>query len=331
MDVDSPILRVEGLRIGVPRRRGDLLSIVDTADFQLLRRQALGIVGESGSGKTMLCRALMGTLRRHGAMVASGRILYRDRDLAGADEKVWRRIRGRRIGYVPQSSLAGLNPVLKVRTQLTEAIHAAREVAAGEADDQALQLLELVRILRPDQVLEMRSHELSGGMRQRVMIAAALAQQPEILIADEPTTALDVTIQREILSLINRLRERLKMALIFVSHDLAVIEEVCDRVMVMYAGASVENGPLGEVVSNPRHPYTRALLASRVDLAVPGEDLETIPGDPASVGSWPIGCRFWPRCPLAEHDCREGAQPPLAPAGRQRTACLHHDRMGCDP
>ena len=331
VDVDSPILRVEGLRIGVPRRRGDLLSIVDTADFQLLRRQALGIVGESGSGKTMLCRALMGTLRRHGAMVASGRILYRDRDLAGAGEKVWRRIRGRRIGYVPQSSLAGLNPVLKVRTQLTEAIHAAREVAAGEADDQALQLLELVRILRPDQVLEMRSHELSGGMRQRVMIAAALAQQPEILIADEPTTALDVTIQREILNLINRLRARLKMALIFVSHDLAVIEEVCDSVMVMYAGASVENGPLEALVRNPRHPYTRALLASRVDLAVPGKDLETIPGDPASVGAWPSGCRFRPRCSLADDDCREGAQPPLAPAGRQRTACLHHDRMGCDP
>ncbi len=331
MDVDSPILRVEGLRIGVPRRRGDLLSIVDTADFRLLRHQALGIVGESGSGKTMLCRALMGTLRRHGAMVASGRILYRDRDLAGADEKVWRRIRGRRIGYVPQSSLAGLNPVLTVRTQLTEAIHAAREVAAGEADNEALQLLELVRILRPGQVLEMRSHELSGGMRQRVMIAAALAQEPEILIADEPTTALDVTIQREILSLINRLRERLEMALIFVSHDLAVIEEVCDSVMVMYAGASVENGPLEAVISNPLHPYTRALLASRVDLAAPGEDLETIPGDPASVGAWPSGCRFRPRCSLADDDCRESAQPPLVPAGRQRTACLHPDRMEADP
>ncbi|MDE2926345.1 MAG: ABC transporter ATP-binding protein [Acidobacteriota bacterium] len=331
MNIESPILRVESLRIGVPRGRGDLLSIVDTADFHLRRHQALGIVGESGSGKTMLCRALMGTLRRHGAVVASGRILYRDQDLAGADEKVWRRIRGRRIGYVPQSSLAGLNPVLTVRTQLTEAIHAARDVSNTEADHQALQLLDLVRILRPGQVLEMRSHELSGGMRQRVMIAAALSQEPEILIADEPTTALDVTIQREILSLINRLRERLKMALIFVSHDLAVIEEVCDSVMVMYAGASVENGPLDAVVRHPRHPYTRALLASRVDLAVPGEDLETIPGDPASVGAWPDGCRFWPRCSLADADCREDAQPPLAPAGIQRTACLHHDRMEDGP
>ena len=331
MTVESPILRVENLRIGAPRRRGGLLSIVDTADFQLRQHQALGVVGESGSGKTMLCRALMGTLRRHGAVIASGRILYRDRDLAGAGEKVWRRIRGRRIGYVPQSSLAGLNPVLTVRTQLTEAIHAAREASAAEAEDQALQLLELVRILRPGQVLGMRSHELSGGMRQRVMIAAALVQEPEILIADEPTTALDVTIQREILSLINRLRERLKMALIFVSHDLAVIEEVCDSVMVMYAGSSVENGPLEAVVSHPRHPYTRALLASRVDLAVPGADLETIPGDPASVGSWPSGCRFRPRCSLADDDCREGAQPPLAPAGLQRTACLHHHRMECGP
>lgn len=331
MHAESPILRVDGLRIGVPRSRGDLLSIVDTADFQLRRHQALGIVGESGSGKTMLCRALMGTLRRHGAVVASGRILYRDRDLASADEKAWRRIRGRRIGYVPQSSLAGLNPVLTVRTQLTEAIHAAREASTAEAENQARQLLELVRIPRPDRVLEMRSHELSGGMRQRVMIAAALAQEPEILIADEPTTALDVTIQREILSLINRLRARLKMALIFVSHDLAVIEEVCDSVMVLYAGASVEIGPLETVVSNPRHPYTRALLASRVDLAVPDEDLETIPGDPASAGAWPDGCRFWPRCPLEDQDCREGSQPALAPAGPQRTACLHHDRMEGNP
>ena len=160
--------------------------------------------------------------------------------------------------------------MLTVRTQLTEAIHAAREASAAEAEGQALQLLELVRIPRPGQVLELRSHELSGGMRQRVMIAAALAQEPEILIADEPTTALDVTIQREILRLINRLRERLKMALIFVSHDLAVIEEVCDSVMVMYAGASVEIGPLEAVVSHPRHPYTRALLASRGGPGGPG-------------------------------------------------------------
>ncbi len=327
----SNILEVEGLCISVPRARGRMLRIVDTADFQLRRNQSLGIVGESGSGKTMLCRALIGTLRRHGAVVASGKILFDGQELAGAGEDVWSRIRGRRIGYVPQSSLAGLNPVLTVRTQLLESIRAARELAPGEAGEEALQLLKLVRIPRPEMVLESRSHQLSGGMRQRVMIATAIAQEPEILIADEPTTALDVTIQREILSLINSLRKRLNMSLIFVSHDLAVIEEVCDSVMVMYAGASVEVGPIAAVSDAPRHPYTRALLASRVDLATVGTELETVPGDPASVGAWPQGCRFWPRCPLADDVCRQDAQPPLASVGRQLTACLHADRLENDP
>ncbi len=324
------ILEVEGLRISVPRGRGRMLPIVDTADFQLRRNQSLGIVGESGSGKTMLCRALIGTLWRHGAVVAAGRILFQGQDLAGAGEDVWRRIRGRRIGYVPQSSLAGLNPVLTVRTQLLESIRAARKVTRAKAEEEALQLLELVRIPRPEMVLEARSHQLSGGMRQRVMIATAIAQEPEILIADEPTTALDVTIQREILSLINTLRERLNMTLIFVSHDLAVIEEVCDSVMVMYAGASVENGPIDAVHGAPLHPYTGALLASRVDLATVGKDLKTVPGDPASVGSWPRGCRFWPRCSLADDVCRQDVQPPLVRFGRQFTACLHADQLEKD-
>ncbi len=325
------ILEVEGLRISVPRARSRMLHIVDTADFQLRRNQSLGIVGESGSGKTMLCRALIGTLWRHGAVVSSGKILFDGQDLAAAGETVWRGIRGRHIGYVPQSSLAGLNPVLTVKTQLLEAIRAARTPAPGQAEEEALQLLKLVRIPRPERVLEARAHQLSGGMRQRVMIATAIAQEPKVLIADEPTTALDVTIQREILSLINSLRKRLNMTLLFVSHDLAVIEEVCDSVMVMYAGASVEVGPIDAVNKKPLHPYTRALLASRVDLTAAGKKLETVPGDPVSVGAWPRGCRFWPRCPLADEACQKEDQLPLLPAGRQLTACLHADRMENDP
>lgn len=325
------ILEVEGLRISVPQARSRMLHIVDTADFQLRRNQSLGIVGESGSGKTMLCRALIGTLRRHGAVVASGKILFKGQDLAPAGEDVWQGIRGRHIGYVPQSSLAGLNPILTVKTQLLEAIRAVRTLAPGQAEEEALQLLKMVRIPRPEMVLEVRAHQLSGGMRQRVMIATAIAQEPEVLIADEPTTALDVTIQREILNLINSLRKRLNMTLLFVSHDLAVIEEVCDSVMVMYAGASVEVGPIDEVDEKPLHPYTRALLASRVDLAAVGKALETVPGNPASVGAWPRGCRFWPRCPLADEDCQQEDQPPLLPVGRQLTACLHSDRMENDP
>jgi oligopeptide/dipeptide ABC transporter ATP-binding protein len=275
----------------------------------------------------MLCRSLVGTLGRRGARVTSGRILFGQRDLAGAPESVWRQVRGREIGYVPQSSLAGLNPVLTVGTQLVEAIKTMGPIGRREAEREALRLLDLVRIARAQQVLGQRSHQLSGGMRQRVMIAAALAQRPRLLIADEPTTALDVTVQHEILSLIARLRDELGMALLLVSHDLAVVEEVCESVVVMYAGASVEVGPVGAVARAPRHPYSRALGTSRVDTAVPGQDLESIAGDPPTVGAWPDGCRFWPRCPFADAACREGRQPDLRPIGDHLSACIHAERV----
>jgi oligopeptide/dipeptide ABC transporter ATP-binding protein len=164
-------------------------------------------------------------------------------------------------------------------------------------------------------------------MRQRVMIAAALAQRPRLLVADEPTTALDVSVQKDILSLIKRLRQELGMALLLVSHDLAVIEEVCDTLMVMYAGASFEAGPVRAVAGTPRHPYTRALRDSRVDTAERGQPLEAIPGEPPTIGRWPAGCRFCVRCPMADDACREGAQPPLRPVGRQWSACLYAERM----
>ena len=301
--------------------------MIDAANLSLDRRQAVGIVGESGSGKTMLCRALIGTLPRHGAEIVSGTVRFDGQELAAAPERVWRNIRGREIGYIPQSSLAGLNPVLTVETQLVESVAAGGSLSRRQAREEAIALLERVRIPRAQQVLKARSHQLSGGMRQRVMIAAAIAQRPKLLIADEPTTALDVTIQREILSLITQLRQELDMALILVSHDLSVIEEVCDSVMVMYAGASVEAGPVAALSTTPRHPYTRALRVSRVDRAVPGRDLEAIPGDAASVGSWPAGCRFWPRCSLADADCRRDPQPALMPIGQQLSACIHAEKL----
>jgi oligopeptide/dipeptide ABC transporter ATP-binding protein len=324
---EDPLLRVENLRIGLRANRTRTLSIVDCANLTLPARSAVGLVGESGSGKTMLCRSLIGTLGRRKAAVLSGHIWFGGHDLAQASEGTWRQVRGRQIGYVPQSSLAGLNPVLTVRTQLVEALTATRAMPGREAERRALELLDLVRIPRGQYVLGQRSHELSGGMRQRVMIAAALAQEPKLLVADEPTTALDVTVQRDILELIAGLRRDLGMALVLVSHDLAIVEQVCERVVVMYAGATVEAGPVGVVVAAPRHPYSRALGFSRVDTAVPGKDLETIAGEPPTVGAWPTGCRFWPRCPLADAACREGGQPPLMPIGGQLSACIHADRM----
>jgi oligopeptide/dipeptide ABC transporter ATP-binding protein len=236
-------------------------------------------------------------------------------------------VRGREIGYVPQSSLAGLNPVLSIKTQLLEALTVVQPLGGNQAEKAALELLDMVRIPRAKAVLDQHSNQLSGGMRQRVMIAAALAQKPKLLVADEPTTALDVTVQKEILTLISRLRRELGMALILVSHDLAVIEEVCDSLMVMYAGASFEAGPVRVVVRSPRHPYSRALHDSRVDTAERGKPLEAIAGEPPTIGVWPSGCRFHPRCPLGDEACRIGPQPPLRPIAEQLTACIYAERM----
>lgn len=324
---NNVLLQIRDLRVAFVKEYG-LLPVIDTANLTLGRNEAVGVVGESGSGKTMLCRTLLGTLDRRGARVLSGQILFDGRDLANAPESVWQKVRGKEIGYVPQSSLAGLNPVINIRTQMVEAIIAARPMSMQDAEKEAIELLEVVRIPRARDVLREYSYQLSGGMRQRVMIAAALAQKPKLLVADEPTTALDVTVQKEILMLISRLRRELGMALILVSHDLAVIEEVCDSLMVMYAGASFEAGPVSATVRSPRHPYTRALHDSRVDTAERGRPLDVIAGEPPTIGAWPPGCRFWTRCPMGDENCRVGSQPPLRPVARQLSACIYAERMG---
>jgi oligopeptide/dipeptide ABC transporter ATP-binding protein len=322
----APLLSVDKLRVAV-KNRGRTLMLIDTADLTLAPREAVGIVGESGSAKTMLCRSLIGTLARHGATVIGGSIRFKDFELAGASERTWRQVRGRHIGYIPQSSLAGLNPVLTVGLQLMEAVRVVEPLGRRAAEARALELLERVRIPRAKQVLNARSHELSGGMRQRVMIAAAIAQKPDMLLADEPTTALDVTVQREILGLLTDIRKEFGMALVLISHDLAVIESVCDQLVVMYAGATVESGPVAEVAVHARHPYTRSLRASRIDQVKPGDDIVTIPGEPVAVGKWPPGCRFNPRCAYAAEPCRQGPQPALMTVGLQKTACIRWESL----
>jgi len=321
------LLRVQDLQISFNKGYKKLLPVVDVANFNLKSDDAIGIVGESGSGKTMLSRAIIGTLARRGALITSGKIFFNGIDLSISNEKTWRSIRGKKIGYVPQSSLAGLNPVLTIETQLLESIASSKKITVRDARKKAVELLEMVRITRAKQVLKNRSHELSGGMRQRVMIATAIAQNPRLLIADEPTTALDVTVQKDILKLITNLRVELGMSLILITHDLAIIEEVCNNVMVMYAGNTVEFGSVRELTITPKHPYTLALRDSRVDIASPGEDLETIPGDPTAVGHWPKGCRFWPRCVLADHKCMEDRNYPVFKVDKQLSACIHYERM----
>jgi oligopeptide/dipeptide ABC transporter ATP-binding protein len=328
VEAPTSVLRVQDLRVSFRKPDGRLVPVIDAANLTVGANESVGVVGESGSGKTMLCRSLIGTLARHDAVVTGGQILVDGQDLAHADEATWRTMRGRVIGYVPQSSLASLNPVLTVETQLVEAVAAVRPVSAAEGRAEALRLLELVRIPRAAQVLGQRSHELSGGMRQRVVIATALAQRPRLLIADEPTTALDVTVEHQILMLIDDLRAEFGMALILVSHDLAVIDEVCDTVVVMYAGASVEACARGRLANTQRHPYSHALRVSRVDTAEPGQPLETIGGEAPSVGRWPAGCRFWPRCPFAAEACKAGGQPPLMAVDGQWTACIRAEEIG---
>lgn len=324
----TPLLQVDRLAIAYKRPGGESLQVVDSASLEIWPGSAVGVAGESGSGKTTLCRAIIGTLHRRGAFITGGQLRFDGQDLTAAPESAWRMVRGSQISYIPQSSLAGLNPVLSVATHLREVL-----VRDGTHDRVALavrslELLDTVRIANPSRVLGLRPHQLSGGMRQRVMIALALARKPRLLVADEPTTALDVSIQREIIRLLRSVREDFGLSLLLITHDVAVLEEMCDNLVVMYAGATVESGPLEAVVDRPLHPYTRALTESRIDLAVPGERIRNIGGDPASPGAWASGCRFAPRCPDVEVQCLDGGQPPLLGIEEgHKSACLLASRF----
>jgi oligopeptide/dipeptide ABC transporter ATP-binding protein len=256
--------------------------------------------------------------------VLSGSVRLGDLDLATADEAMWRTVRGRRIGYVTQSALAGLNPVVTIGAQLKEAIRQTGTTGA-DADRRAVELLDRVRIRRPEIVARQHPHQLSGGMRQRVMIACAIATGPEIIVADEPTTGLDVTVQAEIMKLLKAIQAETGVSVILVSHDLALIDAVCDRITIMHAGTCVETGTVAQV-ARPRHPYTAALNRSRIELAAPGSELRTIRGRPPAVGTWAPGCRFADRCDGARPDCRTGEHPRLAPvADGHMTACPFPD------
>ena len=332
------MLTVDELSIGLVGRRGHTIPVVDKAWLRIGAGATLGLVGESGSGKSMLCRSLVGTLHRHSAAVTGGSILFEGEELVGASEAIWRRIRGHRIAYVPQSSLAGINPVLTVGTQLTALVRAARSDGGASTSPRARvrELLDLVEIPRIDSVMNERPHQLSGGMRQRVVIAGALARSPAVLIADEPTTALDVRVQARILDLLRRLREQLGMALLLVSHDLAVVEEVCDTIVVLYAGAVMESGPQALVREQSRHPYTAGLVASaHMELA---GGYEPIPGEAPSVGAWPTACRFHTRCGLTlrlgngvPHErCCTGTQPLPTEYDGRLTACVFASAMATE-
>ena len=305
------LLRIAGLRTEFDTPRG-IVRAVDGVDLAVDDGETLAIVGESGSGKSVAALSILRLFTRADRARVAGRVGWRMRDgsevdLATLDERRLREVRGRDIAVVFQDPTASLNPVFSIGAQIREALR--RHRGGEDVAARAIGLLRDVGIADPERRVHSFPHQLSGGMRQRAVIAMALACEPRLLIADEPTTALDVTIQAQIMRLLAELKRRLGMALIFITHDLALVAEIADRVAVMYAGQVVETGPVGEVLRRPAHPYTRALLACRPerryrDDAPDERSLVPIPGAPPRPGAIPEGCRFGPRCALAQERCR---------------------------
>jgi oligopeptide/dipeptide ABC transporter ATP-binding protein len=326
--MNEPLLRVRDLRVEFQLARGTLRA-VDGASFDVYPGEALGLVGESGSGKTVAMRALVGLLPRS-ARITGGTIEIDGVDVTAAKEDRKRELRGTTVSMIFQEPMTALNPVMRVGEQIAEQPLVRLRKSRREAKTRALELMRLVGIPDPVRRAEAYPHELSGGMRQRVMIAIALSGDPRLILCDEPTTALDVTIQDQILKLLHRLQGELDVALVFVSHDLAVIAQTCRRLAVMYAGQVVETGTVADVFREPRHPYTLGLLRSVPNFDEVRETLASIPGSPPDLASPPQGCRFHPRCPFVQADCLEGAIPLLEVAGDRAARCLHHDRVALD-
>jgi len=326
----EPLLRVEGLTTvfdpaGAGGRKSTAVPVaaVDHVSFEINAGETLGLVGESGSGKSVTALSIMRLVQPPGR-IAAGRILFKGRDLIELDEPAMREVRGAEISLIFQEPMTALNPVFRVGDQIAEALLVHGRASRQEARDKAIELLQAVRI--PDPAARVRDypHQLSGGMRQRVMIAIALACRPSLVIADEPTTALDVTIQAQILDLLREMKDAFHLSLLLITHDLGVIAETADRVAVMYAGRVVETGPVRQIFRQPAHPYTRGLLASMPG-GVPGQRLRAIEGSVPLLGALPPGCGFNPRCPDRFEPCTV-APPPDYVAGPSQTAkCYLHD------
>ena len=317
----DPVLSVRHLSVDFKTDDG-LVHAVDDVSFDLARGETLGIVGESGSGKTVTSLALLGLLPRTAAI--SGEAGFDGANLLALDEKRLQPVRGNRIAMIFQDALAALNPVHRVGDQIAEAIAVHHDVARGELHDRAVALLELVGIPQPAARSGEYPHQFSGGMRQRAMIAMAIANEPDVLIADEPTTALDVTIQAQVLDVLERIQDRTDTAIILITHDLGVVAGVADRVLVMYAGREVEIGSVDDIFYRPGHPYTRGLLSSlpRLDRRDHGHRLFQIGGQPPSLIFLPTGCAFHPRCSYADGDlCAHIVPEPHALADGHRSAC----------
>jgi oligopeptide/dipeptide ABC transporter ATP-binding protein len=323
----SALLEVENLTVWLTTRRGPQKA-VDGVSFHVDAGEIFGIAGESGSGKTMTAMALLGLLPH--AARTSGRAVFDGRDLLAMSPKQLRSVRGRDIAMVSQDPSTSLHPMLSVETQLTEHMRHHLGLRKSEARGRAVDLLATVRIPDPERALGAHPAQFSGGMRQRIAIAVALACQPRLLLADEPTTALDVTVQAGILRLLDRLRREQGLAVVVITHDLGVMSAVTDRICVMYGGRVAEVGPRPSVLKEPRHPYTRGLLDALPDPQAGAATLRPIPGSPPPLGQVPQGCPFHPRCDFAIPSCRTERPVPVAVGDAHEAACPPDPLRGRD-
>jgi len=314
----APLLRVDDLRVEIPTRRGTLLALYDVS-FGIAPGEILGSVGESGAGKSLTGTAILGLLEPP-AHVAGGQIHLAGRRIDQLSQRDLRRIRGKEIGAVFQDPLMSLNPVLRIGDQLIETIRTHLPVSHAQAAQRALALMQAVGIPAPEDRFNAYPHQFSGGMRQRIVIALALCAEPRLIVADEPTTALDVSIQAQVLELLKRLCRENGTAMLLVTHDMGVIAETADRVAVMYAGRIVELGSVEDVVNRPMHPYTRGLMGAIPTLAPVTGPLAQIDGSMPRLNARPGGCAFHPRCPYAVAQCRE-QEPPMEERDGRRVAC----------
>jgi peptide/nickel transport system ATP-binding protein len=316
------LLQVKNLVVEFPYRRGTLRAL-DEISFEIAPGEILGVVGESGAGKSLTGAAIIGLLEPPGR-IASGEVILEGRRIDNLPHEQMRHIRGRKIGAIFQDPLTSLNPLYTVGRQIVETIQAHLPVGGDEARRRAIALLEDTGIPAARERIDHYPHQFSGGMRQRVVIALALAAEPKLIVADEPTTALDVSIQAQIISLLKRVCKDRGAAVMLITHDMGVIAETCDRVAVMYAGRVAEIGPVHEVINQPAHPYTTGLMAAIPDITVDRERLNQIDGSMPRLNAIPTGCAYNPRCPRVFDRCRV-ERPDLLAAGATRAACWLHD------
>jgi peptide/nickel transport system permease protein len=319
------LLSVSNLSVAFLKGRSET-TVVSSVGFDIAPGEVLGIVGESGCGKSVTAASISNVLPPNGR-ITSGSVIFEGQELVGRAERELQALRGSGIGFIPQEPMAALDPVFSVGHLLAESVRSHYHVSRADARRRVTELLEMVHLPDPEKIAKRYPHQLSGGMAQRVVIAFALSGGPRLLIADEPTTALDVTVQAEILELLRQLQQQLSMAILVVSHDWGVIADLCDRAVVMYAGQVVECADVADMFRAPHHPYTAGLLASNPHLALDGGKLPTIPGSVPSPDAWPVGCHFNPRCKYASEECL-AHEIELTPVGAHRTVrCVHHDEV----